>query len=681
MTARRKPQTLAEQDFEHTHVLGPILWAVVAYTGAMVLHLANTPALYVLGAGAGVCLLAPWVAIHRRFTFLLMAATTTLLTYSAAVTPFRPVVGYATAGGGLLFGLAYHALRKYEPPTTPLDKQAEHAAARGRYAELLELVGAKGLTESRRTPFAAGLTVVLLLPVDGKVTLSALQQLTEPLGIAAARAGIRATFEFEKSPDSRAEVLMHVFERDVLAETLPYPFERTPKSIHTPIPLGRFATGEECSVRFREKAALIVGIKGAGKSNLINIHLAWMTGCSDAVVWLLDGKGSRTVGPWIQDYLDGITDRPVIDWPAFTEEEFDYVLMATNAVIKYRSKPKGVHRGKDKIEPTPAMPAVLTIVEEASVITGVTRRGKHNRVQLAQDGVVQGRSEAVDWIFATQRPTVTMIGNGDMKSNLDLRYGLGVTEEQDARMIFGDARFGKALFRLGDDLDYKGTFLMQAPGSRVMPVKGYRIESETIPGIARSNAAWAGTLDRETADFVHAELVAAGVPGGYYGRWDRIRQAMGLETETAVSQPETKPQSQAAVSPGAQAVHDAVSAARSKRETERIDATFEELVSQLKPESQPVETTANVPPILRLMLAVFHAHGDPTALPTKVLCQEIPGDLTAHALGRLMGLCNVSPVQNITWDGTRNVRGYELDALETSIKRGSWTQRAFDWDV
>ena len=442
MTAKRKPpQTLAEQEFEHLHVLGPILWAIVVYTAAGVLHLVGTPVKYVVLIGAGASLLAPLVAHHKRFTFLLLLATTALLTWTTATTPWQPNPAYATAGGGLLFGLAYRALRKLENAPVDRDMLAQNAASKGRYVDLLESIGAKGLKELRRDPFPAGKTVVLRLPVNG-ITLSGLKQKAEQLEIAAARAGLDATFEFEASPDSRAEVYLHVFDRDILAEQLPLEFDRGtgPTSIHTAVPLGKFPTGEECTLRFREIAQLLVGVKGRGKSNLINVQLAHLTRCPDAIVWMLDGKGDRTVGPWIESYLSGETNRPAIDWPGIDQVEQDAILLAVNFAIEHRAGPGRKGKG-EKVDPTPELPSIVTVVEEASVITGVARMGGRQRVSLAQDGVVRGRSEACDWLFATQRATVTMLGNGDMKSNLDVRIGLGVTEEADARSIFGDGKF------------------------------------------------------------------------------------------------------------------------------------------------------------------------------------------------------------------------------------------------
>lgn len=709
MTARRKPTTtpLGEVPFEHWHVLGPILWTVVAYAGAGVLDQLDVAAWYVAAVGAGVSVLAPAVAIYKRFAFGLMAATTAILTWTTATTPWTREPALVAAAVGVLFGVGYQALRKREAKQADQDKEAEAAIEKGRYVELLEKTGiGEGLKEARaRTPFPAGKTVHLLLPTSGRITLATLKDKVEQLEIAAARAGMDVSFEFERGR-SKAEVDLHVFERDVLAETIPLAFERRPKSISEPIQLGQFMTGEITFVTYREVAALMVGLKGQGKSNLINTHLAHLTGCTDAVVWMLDGKGGETVRPWIQSFLDLVTDRPAIDWVGWEESEFDAILLASQAVVKYRTRNKGAFG-----EPSPARPSVIVIVEEASVITGVTRGGR-DRIRLAQDGVTQGRSSFVDWLFATQGATLDMLGSGAMKKNLDLRYGMGISDAQEARMIFRDGKLARRLFDLADDPKYRGTFLMQAPGkARILPAKAFFVEPTTIPGIAQTNTQWTASLDRETADHVHAVLERAGVPGGYYGRWDRIRSELGYEPverptiETDSETVERRLSGTERGTAGRSAVERAVAERRAARDAEQIGTerdAFEELmgrnferfptVEELLSNSGPPVPVGplpelpkypkTVPPILRTIMAIYHGHGMPDALPTAVILAELEQltgrKLTPHLLGRLLGLCRVSPVQGVMWDN-KPVRGYKRDDFETSIKGGSWEPGADAW--
>jgi hypothetical protein len=719
VNAKRKPQpSVWEELDEFPHIFAPIVLLILTYGAAAVLHVAEVAPLHVAAVGAVVTLFSPLVALFKRFSVLVMISLTGWLTWVAAVSPWGREPALAAVTATIVFGVAHHALVKREArkPDTSAHEEAEKDAKLGRYVKNIERAlgkqpGSSGLEEVSRTPFGyantiAGTTVVLKLPRNGSITYKRLRSISDELEVAFdSPPGLAPTFETGRTG---SEVRMHVFERDVLADKIPYEFDRTKvPSIHEPIPLGRYATGEVCVVTFREVAALMVGLKGKGKSALINTHLAHLTGCPDAVVWMMDGKGGRTARPWIKPFLDATTGRPCVDWVAIADpvsaggmDEADAMLQAVNIAIRHRSKGDG-----ERVVPSKVKPSIILIVEEASVITGVGF-GNSNRTKLAQTAVVQGRSEACDALFASQRATVTMIGNGDMKSNLDLRYGLGVTEPADARSIFPNGAMADSLYRLGDDLAYRGVFLMQAPGStRVMPAKGFYIDPETIPGIAQHNAETAGQLDDETAQAVHEGLVSLGVPGGYHGRWDRLRETLGVSRPASqtVSQP-SRP-SQSSSQPGQHGVdvaRQAIEKARRERAEKAERDAFEQLIAANfetvevetfdaeRDEGETTETRlkavapvpSTAPPILRLAMQVMLARGV-SEIPSKVLIEDL-GDLAAgmseKSLARLMGTCNVSPIENIIWDGRRK-RGYTRDAIETAIKGQTWSQEAFDWPL
>ena len=360
------------------------------------------------------------------------------------------------------------------------------------------------------------------------------------------------------------------------------------------------------------------------------------------------------------------------------------MLLAARHVSKFRTKAQ-----LTPVTPSPSLPGVIVVVEEASVITGTGNYGNIKRADLAREGLVTGRSSGEDWLLASQRATVTMIGSGDMKSNLDLRYGMGVVDPYDARDIFTDGKLASSLFALGDDIRYRGVFLMQAPGSRrVMPVKAYWIHPDTIPGIAKRNAVHRPELDRATADAVHERLTQMGVPGGYHGRWDRLFQELGIEPAERpaaaehVNRPTDTP-SNGTESMGQRIVREAVEKHRSDQEKDRFDELVRNSGWDAETESFSDSETVrdvprNAPPILRLMAQAFLAR-DAEQLPTKLLLADLGGTLTPHTLGRLMGHCAVSPVNNIVWNG-KSVRGYRWEDIETSLKRNSWPQQAFDWE-
>lgn len=710
MSAKRKTKSYWDEPWRYHHVTGPVLWAAIVYAlGGGLLYLTHVDPRYVAAIGTSVALLSPLVTLYRRFSFLLMAAITGLLTWTTATTPWaRPPVLAALAGTAV-FGIAHHALVRRAIDTDKAEhKEVTEEIRKSRYVRIIERAsgrkpGTTGLEEIGRTATVVGYDVELKLPPNGSITYKDLRQLTPKLETAAdVRPG---TFRFEQGATA-GRVVLHVLERDLLAEMFPLEFERGPKSIHDPIPLGRYADGGVCVVTFREVAALLVGIKGRGKSALINTHLAHLTGCTDALVWMMDGKGGRTARAWLAPFLEAVKQqtfesyedaRPVLDWVAIAKPddmaEAEAMLRAVNYAIEARYSGDG-----DKVVPGPDQPAIILIVEEASVITGLGGQGATKRAQLLQNGVLQGRSEACDAMICSQRATVTALANGDTKSNLDLRYGLGVTEEPDARMIFPDSSMATSLLSLGTREEYKGVFLMQAPNSsRVMPVKGFFVEPSTIYGIAKTNSQWTARLDKHTADYVHAKLEQSGVPGGYYGRWDRY-----MERSTAV------PRGTAAVSPGTpretpetpavpgetpgqrgrDIVKQAIEQSRAKREQDRVAAeqsAFQALMEAngwngetWDTETPAVQPTGNVPPILRLVLGVFQARGT-DRLHTETLLADLPGGLTGRRLRDLLALCNVSPEAEAIIVGDKRARGYLREKVETAIKGQTWNSQAFDW--
>lgn len=739
-----EPSVLDEIVWRHRNIVIPVLWtAMVGVVGGFTTDAVGVASWLVALVAVATGLLAAGAAVVLEepprvtwFWFLLLVAAGAYLTWCAAAGWPQRAQLLALIPAGIVFGLWWnvlHLLNTAEQQIIRDDQaKAEQEAASGQWERLLARIGCKGVTVKDRVGFPAGHTLHLKLPANGSVTFRKLTAAVEQLEIAAdARPG---SLVFEKPKNvGAATVLLHVFERDVLTETLPLEVDRGPKSIHDPIPLGLYQTGEVCVVTFREVSGLMVGMRGRGKSGLLNTHLAHLTGCVDAVVWMIDGKGGRTVRPWLESFLAATTGRPAVDWACMDAEspEAEAILLGVKAAIRSRSR-----GGGEKIHPGPAMPSIILIVEEASLITGTGRMSNSKRAALAQDAVNTGRSEAVESLLATQRGTVSMVGNGDMKSNQNLRYGLGVSSADDARMIFPDGDLARAATALSDDDDYRGVFLMQAPGAtRVMPAKGYWLAPDTIAGVAASNARHRADLDDETAEAVHQALLAHGVPGGYHGRWDRFRAEVGMPVETvpasqAAPAGTSHGASQAPSQPGAgtarmstaerlglppshlfQGPYDKRPRAGAETPPETTPETtvgtgsgtsgetaggdeFERLTSEVWDaakgrwrddpadvgEYPEEERDADViPPILRHLVRIFEARSA-DQLPTQVILDDLPGEMTAKRLGLLMGHCGVSPRENV---GEKRVRGYaRLDVARafTRARDHGAPPAAFDWE-
>jgi hypothetical protein len=362
-------------------------------------------------------------------------------------------------------------------------------------------------------------TVRLKLPDTGRVRFKSLADAQEAVEIAAHLWAGAVKFERGRTAD---EVLLHIAEKDMLAETVPYPAELRRLSILNPIPIGVYEDGTVCAVTLREIAALIVGLRGSGKSNLINVLIAQLARCVDVVIFMIDLKGGRTAMPWVRPWAQHKSPHPVIDWVATDRPEAEKMLKAVRRGIGARSTAGAGH--SEKVIPSISEPAVIVFFEEVAAIFGMNMGPKSSfdgttnatLAGLGTEIVQMGRSEAIDPVLVTQRGTVTMIGSGDLKSQCGLRIGLGVADEADARLIIPDDRH--AALNLARLKDRPGAGIVSMPSGRTMPVKFYRIEHEAIADIA----AYFGSI-RPAPD---AALAAALGPE-YADRWGRAAALTG----------------------------------------------------------------------------------------------------------------------------------------------------------
>jgi hypothetical protein len=364
-------------------------------------------------------------------------------------------------------------------------EEAARAKEQRKWPDLIARIGHQGVRYAGEEETLAGYKVHLRLPGSGRVTYSALAPATEKLEVAARLR--HGSLRFERG-DQAHKVILHVAERDVLAETVPLPAGRGELTITRPVPLGLFEDGQVCAVTLREVATLIAGLRGSGKSNLLNVLLAQLARCPDVLIFAIDMKGGRMAAPWIEPWLTGRTSKPVVDWLATDREETERMLRALLRAVNARSR-SGI--GGEKITPSPDQPAILLVCDEIAVILGMGMGGPRTSLDgvtnatlagLATQLVMTGRSEAIDLVMATQRGTVTMTGSADLKSQCALRIGLGVASEADARLIIpDDVQIAADLARLR----HPGTgIVQQGKDGRVLPVKFYRIEHEAISQIA-----------------------------------------------------------------------------------------------------------------------------------------------------------------------------------------------------
>jgi FtsK/SpoIIIE family len=505
--------------------VGLLITGAVFGTGALT-GAVGRPSLPLIAAGVVLCALPFLVALATTKTgpLALYACACGVvaagwLAITAVIAAWAPVAVAALVVPAAVLVAVYPAVAERQARAAEQARRAgeDSAAARRqrRWPDLLARIGYAGVGYAGQEETRAGYLVHLRLPASGRVTYPALAAAAERLEVAARLR--HGSLRFERGAQAH-EVILHVAERDVLAMTVPLPSGSEPLSVTGPIPLGLYQDGRQCEVTLREVATLIVGLRGSGKSNLLNVLIAQLARCPDVLIFAIDLKGGRMAAPWIQPWLAHRAPAPVIDWLATDREEAEKMLRALLRAVQARARSCS---GGEKIVPSASQPAILLVCDEVAVILGIGTGGPRpweggvtntTLAGLATQLVMTGRSEAIDLVMATQRGTVTMTGSADLKSQCALRIGLGVSSEADARLIIPDnVRIAADLARLC----HPGSgIVQQGSNGRVLPVKFYRLEHEMIGQIAE-RVGWL----RPQPD----PLVAEALGDDYLTRWSRFR--------------------------------------------------------------------------------------------------------------------------------------------------------------
>lgn len=456
-----------ERPHRHHHISAPILTGMSTYAVGGIINNAHMSAAYPAGIG-GIATATAALATYGNnepmntvaFATATTGAATGWLTASALVPawPYTVHGAMSAIAGTVLFGGLYQWLVKAREKAH--QRYSERLAAqqdsitRNKYLRAFEQVGFRGLTLARKPhEDKGGLHIPLALPSNGRITLQTLQTNIMRLEVALSHVVPNLTpgSVNVKQGLSAHEAIVTVDVNDALATPVPLPDDHNELSICNPLPIGYRADGSVVSINWLGKSGAILGKRGSGKSVTVHDLLSYLLRCGDAVVWMADFKGGRTLRPylipWLQGWevpdYDGGTmkaDRPVFDWAATTPEEGERILDAGLALVHYRSA-----TGKgSKIKPTAKKQAVFIFLEENVELVKARKNAASKLARLLK----LCRSEEVHVIFVTQRGTAEGLGGGEARSQIDVRIGLRVETSGETGHIFPDDARSLQLHRL-----------------------------------------------------------------------------------------------------------------------------------------------------------------------------------------------------------------------------------------
>jgi S-DNA-T family DNA segregation ATPase FtsK/SpoIIIE len=217
-------------------------------------------------------------------------------------------------------------------------------------------------------------------------------------------------------------------------------------SITQPIDLGPFEDATPCQVLFVRRHGIYGGATGSGKSGGLNVLMGNLVACPDVVIWAIDLKKGMELGPW----------QSCIGRLATTPEQAIALLRDAVAVLEARAEHLAA-TGKRVWEPSPEMPALLIVIDEYAEL----KETAPDAMQYTDSIARLGRALAVTLVAATQRPTQKAMGEGAVRSQMDIRICFRVRERKDVDLVLG-----QGMLRSGWDahsLNAPGKFLVSAP--------------------------------------------------------------------------------------------------------------------------------------------------------------------------------------------------------------------------
>jgi hypothetical protein len=284
---------------------------------------------------------------------------------------------------------------------------------------------------------------------------------------------------------TEADFVIHIREKTGPRLAQYIPADNSPISINDHFPVGVLDTGRPWRMRLREIVTFVCGLRGSGKSTLLNVIIAQLARMPDSLIFVIDLKGGQETMAWLLPWLQGLADKPVIDWLATTRQEADIMLDALLAAGVARAESgrygKKLRPGVYRIDGVDEMcPGIIVICDETAEMTGhMIRDGNVSSTQLSTKLVrisERFRSVAIDPVVAAVRAVVDITGNSGIKAMSELTIGMKVRTVQDGQSIFGDDyRAAQALARLKD----KGMFIPKEASQLFPPVHGYNITDGT----------------------------------------------------------------------------------------------------------------------------------------------------------------------------------------------------------
>jgi antitoxin (DNA-binding transcriptional repressor) of toxin-antitoxin stability system len=286
------------------------------------------------------------------------------------------------------------------------------------------------------------------------------------------------------TPDDLANRFeLRVLDKDPHADAITWPGPSV-ASITEPIDLGPFEDAMPATVLLLRRHALFGGATGSGKSGGLNVLMGNLTACADVIIWAIDLKRGMELGPWAT----------CIDRLATTSAEARALLADAVAIVEARAAHLAAS-GRRVWDPSPEMPALVIIVDEYAELVESAPEATGDADSIAR----RGRAVAVTLIAATQRPTQKAMGQGALRSQMDVRICFRVRERRDVDLILGQGMLAAGW--QAHRLNAPGKFLISAPEHDTpRRARAYLLTDQAVSQTASEHASLRPELDETSMD-------------------------------------------------------------------------------------------------------------------------------------------------------------------------------------
>jgi hypothetical protein len=472
---------IARWTWRYRSELAPFALSLTLALGGWLLHVSH-PGCWPFLAASAVFGSVAVVTAGRRFGLVTRAerayAAVTVgtaggwLATAAAVSPWRSPAPQILIAGTLVLAVPWWAHRR---------RRARVRVERT-LAAWPEIAPAVGLTGSRVMS-----AVVDVWGWRARLALARGQTINDAINhIPAIESGLgtfRGAVRISPTPDDLANRFeLRVLTADPHADAITWPGPSV-TSITQPVDLGPFEDATSAKVLFLRRHALFGGVSGSGKSVGLNVVMANLSACDDVVIWAIDLKRGVELGPWA----------PCIDRLATTPAEARALLADAVRILEARAEYLAA-TGRRTWQPASQAPALIIVIDEYAELA----EGAPEAIADADSIARRGRAVAVTLIAATQRPTQKAMGQGAVRSQMDVRICFRVRERRDVDLIIGQGMLA-AGWR-ADTLNAPGKFLMSAPEHDTpRRARAYLLTDEAVTAVAAEHGGMRPALDEISA--------------------------------------------------------------------------------------------------------------------------------------------------------------------------------------